>query len=224
MRQSTPDSGVVGPCPSSRLRRGAINGAMVPLGLIAGAQVLLQGLNSRQDVNGREAELLSGPHHENRWAVRIITTGECIRVKPANFHRSPGLHTHLNSDAIALVFRQCCGRSLRALCATDQAISALAKAALLAGEWRRRIDARLKEWKASSPVYGFFSLEGSQDRSGLCMSRSTTGDLVANSFVDTLQEVSWRMWLVSLCLMLDEACAHACTARERLAAGMRMRC
>ena len=161
--------------------------------LVVGARVTLHSLVSRQDVNGREAELLSGPHHENRWAVRIITTGECIRVKPANFHRSPGLHTHLNSDAIALVFRQCCGRSLRALCATDQAISALAKAALLAGEWRRRIDAeRLKEWKASSPVYGFFSLEGSQDRSGLCMSRSTTGDLVANSFVDTLQEVSWR--------------------------------
>ena len=166
----------------------------VPLGLIAGARVLLQGLNSRHDLNGREAELLSGPHHESRWAVRIITTGECIRVKPANFHRSPGLHTHLNSDALALVLKQCCGRSLRALCATDQAISALAKAALAAGEWRWRIDAeRLKEWKASSPVYGFFSL---REAGGVtfrpasvlfCMSQSAMNGLVAFCFISELE-------------------------------------
>jgi hypothetical protein len=51
-------------------------------GFTQGSYVVVDGLSGRVDLNGRSVELLQ--FSAGRWAVRVVATGESVRVRPAN--------------------------------------------------------------------------------------------------------------------------------------------
>ena len=63
--------------------------ARAELELQVGAQAQIHGLSSRVDLNGSAASLLEWDPSAERWAVCVGTSGETIRVRPANLSPLP---------------------------------------------------------------------------------------------------------------------------------------
>jgi hypothetical protein len=161
------------------------------------ARVVFTGLKAREDLNGKEGELLSYIEDAARWATKVVATGECIRVKPANLLLAPGLCERLcDKKQVALVLAQCDGASLRALRATNTSLAAAANAVMASASWRFSTDAaQLAAWHAASPVFGFFTLAPGATKRQLpsigplhhaagCLSRSASGKIIAHAGVD----------------------------------------
>ena len=119
----------------------AAGGEVAKGNLRVGGRVRLTGLKAREDLNGVEVELL-GPHGE-RWAVRCVRSGECLRVKPVNTSPTPDLHARFsgNHDMLQTVLRQCDGESVRTTRAVDRELSKLANEALRSSSPRTGGDA-----------------------------------------------------------------------------------
>ena len=49
------------------------------------APVRIHGLAARDDLNGQTGKLISFDEPSGRWGLRVDGTGECVRVRPANF-------------------------------------------------------------------------------------------------------------------------------------------
>ena len=72
------------------------------------ARVVLQGLVSRDDLNGLEGVVLKRSRRstpdEDRYAVKITCSGESILVKPQNLGPAPALMDSLGEDALLACF------------------------------------------------------------------------------------------------------------------------
>lgn len=86
--------------------------------LSAGCRVRLVGLKARGDLNGEEALLLAWITEKERWAVRVITSGAGLQVKPVNMTRSTCAFDLLEFDSFVLVLAFTRSSSHRALHST----------------------------------------------------------------------------------------------------------
>jgi hypothetical protein len=86
--------------------------------LSAGCRVRLAGLNARGDLNGEEALLLTWIAEKERWAVRVITSGAGLQVRPVNMTRSMCAFDLLEDDSFVLVLAFTYSSSHRALLST----------------------------------------------------------------------------------------------------------
>eukprot|EP00966_Prymnesium_polylepis_P306201 7075731-Prymnesium_polylepis.1 len=125
------------------------------------ARVLIQGLRARADLNGLQATCLSWHGEGERWAVRTLL-GEGVRVKPANLVRCAGLlEAGLDDDLLVLFLSQNPVGAVRLVAACSRKCLQLSKRVLTSDSYRRAEDLRqLTQWKASSPVFGFYSIDG----------------------------------------------------------------
>ena len=108
-----------------------------------GGRAYVVGLRAREELNGVEVALLQA--QGERWAVRTVPSGVCVRVRPQNLDPAPGLHARLTGSRAtveALLLEQCDGPTLRAALATDRTLAALAATTLRSHAWRARTIAR----------------------------------------------------------------------------------
>ena len=100
------------------------------------ARVVLQGL-SREELNGLEAVVLHPA--QDRYAVKITSSGESIRVKPQNLAPAPALMESLSADELLACFLRLPPASA-------------ARARLVSTTWRAAITAmlRMPAWQAKT--------------------------------------------------------------------------
>ena len=127
--------------------------------LSIGLNCLIVGLNSRADLNGVEVRLVE--LQGDRWATRVKSSGEGVRVKPANLVAIPGL---LERELPVVLLREILGRcepsALIAVTQTCRSLRGVALMVLHSSSYRRRLDAHaLARWSMSRSIHGFVSLD-----------------------------------------------------------------
>ena len=136
----------------------------VPMVCRPGARVRILGLRARPDLNDQEAVVLS--EQKERWAVRCTLSNECVKVKPVNLVFCEARLTELEDDVLQLVFSFAYPGALRNAAASSRKLRSRCSSLLSSAAYRRRCDvAQLARWKASSPVFGFFSFDTKRDPS-----------------------------------------------------------
>ena len=129
------------------------------------ARVIFQSLQARADLNGIEGELLSFVEASGRWATRIISSGECIKVKPPNVRLGLPLRERLSACELEPILLRCESSTLKILRLVDRGFLLAATAVVGRADWRRgRDNEQLASWRTASNmcaqggVYGFFTL------------------------------------------------------------------
>jgi len=76
----------------------------MPLAFSVGERVTLTGLNKRDDLNGASARVVQVPQSDaDRYALHLDDTGECIRVRLANFVRAEPAKSNTSEPSTSVV-------------------------------------------------------------------------------------------------------------------------